>query len=66
MKTKYPIGLGTLFFGAYRRQVLGLLLLPTDESFHLRELAQLAESGVLIRERVRNPVHYKADTACPT
>ncbi|HWQ95408.1 MAG TPA: nucleotidyltransferase domain-containing protein [Gammaproteobacteria bacterium] len=80
MKTKHPIDLGTLFFGAYRRQVLGLLLLHPDESFHLRELAritntqpgtlrrelaQLAETGVLTRERVGNLVRYKADTSCP-
>ncbi len=80
MKTQQPIDLGTLFFGAYRRQVLGLLLLHPDESFHLRELAritntqpgtlrrelaQLAEAGVLSRERVGNQVHYKANASCP-
>jgi predicted nucleotidyltransferase len=80
MKTKKPADLGTLFFGAYRRQVLGLLLLHPDESFHLREIAratntqpgtlrreltQLADAGVLSRERVGNLVRYKADPACP-
>lgn len=80
MKTKNPIDLGTLFFGAYRRQVLGLLLLHPDESFHLRELAritntqpgtlrrelaQLADAGVLTRERVGNLVRYKANASCP-
>lgn len=80
MKTQQPIDLGTLFFGAYRRQVLGLLLLHPDESFHLRELAritntqpgtlrrelaQLAEAGVLSREKVGNLVRYKADPDCP-
>jgi len=80
MKTLPPTDLGTLFFGAYRRQVLGLLLLHPDESFHLREIAratntqpgtlrreltQLADAGVLSREKVGNLVRYKADSACP-
>ena len=80
MKTYMPADLGTLFFGAYRRQVLGLLLLHPDESFHLREiarvtntqpgtlrreLAQLADAGVLGREKVGNLVRYRADTTCP-
>ena len=80
MKTLPPTDLGTLFFGAYRRQVLGLLLLHPDESFHLREIAratntqpgtlrreltQLADAGVLSREKVGNLVRYKADSTCP-
>lgn len=80
MKTHAPINLGTLFFGAYRRQVLSLLLLHPGESFHLREiaritgtqpgtlrreLAQLADAGVLSREKVGNLVRYKAEAACP-
>lgn len=80
MRTKTPTDLGTVFFGAYRRQVLGLLLLHPDEAFHLREiaratntqpgtlrreLAQLADAGVLSREKVGNLVRYKAETACP-
>src|SRR3989344_1420958 len=80
MKTKPFTDLGTLFFGAYRRQVLALLLLHPDESFHLRELArvtntqpgtlrrelaQLADAGVLSRERIGNLVRYKANIDCP-
>ncbi len=80
MNTPQPIDLGTLFFGAYRRQVLGLLLLHPEESFHLREIARatntqpgtlrrelalLTEAGVLRRERVGNQVRYQADPACP-
>lgn len=80
MKTKPFTDLGTLFFGAYRRQVLASLLLHPDESFHLRELArvtntqpgtlrrelaQLADAGVLSREQIGNLVRYKADTTCP-
>lgn len=80
MRTKPHADLGTLFFGAYRRQVLGLLLLHPDESFHLREIAratntqpgtlrrelmQLTQAGVLSREKVGNLARYKADTTCP-
>lgn len=80
MKTSKHIDLGTLFFGAYRRQVLGLLLLHPDESFHLREIArvtqtqpgtlrreltQLADAGVLSREKIGNLVRYRADNSCP-
>jgi len=80
MRTKPTADLGTVFFGAYRRQVLGLLLLHPDESFHLREiarvtktqpgtlqreLAQLAAVGVLRREKVGNLVRYQADPTCP-
>jgi len=80
MKTPAPTDLATLFFGSYRRQVLGLLLLHPDEPFHLREIAritgtqpgtlrreleQLADAGVLARGRVGNLVRYKADPACP-
>lgn len=79
MKTK-PSDLGTLFFGAYRRRVLGLLLLHPDESFHLREIARvtrtqpgtlrrelalLTEAGVLERQTAGNRVQYRANPACP-
>ena len=80
MNTFTPSDLATLFFGIYRRQVLGLLLLHPDEAFHLREiarvtqtqpgtlrreLAQLAQAGVLKTEKVGNLVRYQADTSCP-
>ena len=80
MRTPKFSDLGTLFFGTYRRQVLALLLLHPDESFHLREIArmtgtqpgtlnreltQLSEAGVLTRERVGNLVRYRANTICP-
>lgn len=80
MRTKTYTVLATLFFGAYRRQVLALLLLRPDEAFHLRELAritntqpgtlrrelaQLADAGVLSRETVGNLVRYKANPDCP-
>ena len=75
-----PPDLGTLFFGAYRRQVLALLLLHPDEAFHLREIARLThtqpgtlrrelkllnDAGVLQSENVGNQVRYRANAECP-
>ena len=69
-----------VLFGAYRRQILSLLLLRPDESFYVREIARvtgvpagslhrelksLAESGLLLRTSVGNHVHYQADRTCP-
>ena len=68
-----------LMFGAYRRKLLGLLLLRPDERYHVRELARmteisagslhrelkaLSEAGLLIREEVGNQVLYRADQNC--
>ncbi len=67
-------------FGAYRRKLLGLLLMQPDERYHVRELARrndipagsihrelksMAAAGLLIRERVGNQVLYRADVDCP-
>lgn len=80
MKTRSTYDLGTLLFGSYRRRVLGLLLMHPDESFHLREIArvtsthagtlrreltQLTEAGVLVREQLGNLVRYRANPECP-
>lgn len=69
-----------LLFSAYRRQVLGLLLLRPDDSLHVREIARLTgvpagslhrelraltEAGLLPREPVGNRVRYRANRACP-
>lgn len=66
-------------FGAYRRKLLGLLLLRPDERYHVRELARmteisagslhrelkaLSEAGLLIREEVGNQVLYRAEQNC--
>ena len=80
MNTKQSSDLGAVFFGAYRRRVLGLLLLHPDEAFHLREIAritdtqpgtlrrellQLTQAGVFTCEKMGNLVRYQADKACP-
>ena len=69
-----------LLFGSYRRQVLALLLLHSDESFHLREIARLTgtqpgtlrrelstltDAGLLLRENLGNQARYRANTAFP-
>jgi len=75
-----PRNLGALLFGAYRRQILALLLMHPEQSFHVREIARitgkpagtlyrelssLAESGLLARTPFGNQVHYRANTDCP-
>ena len=75
--TKQPI---EFMFSPYRRQLLARLLLRPDEQFHVRELARMtgisagslhrelksmAESGLLVREKIGNQVFYRADTDCP-
>lgn len=69
-----------LLFTAYRRQVLGLLLLWPDDSLHVREISRLTgvpagslhrelrtltEAGLLLREPVGNQVRYRANRAAP-
>lgn len=71
--------LASLLFGAYRLDVLALLLLHPETSLHVREIARatgkapgtllrelnrLADAGVLIRKPVGNQVHFQADTGC--
>ena len=72
--------LADLLFGQHRQRVLAILLLDPQASLHVRELARrtgsqpgtlnrelakLAEAGVLLRQRVGNQVHYQANRACP-
>ena len=66
-------------FSPYRRQVLAVLFLRPDEQFHVRqleritgvsagslhrELKAMAESGLLLREKIGNQVFYRANTDC--
>jgi len=74
------MNLADLLFGAYRRDVLGLLLLHPGESYHVREIARmagkpantlyrelatLAEAGLLLRRTQGNQVHYQANPNSP-
>lgn len=69
-----------ILFGAYRRQILSLLLLRPDESFYVREigrltgvpagslhreLKQLTAAGLLRRAVAGNQVRYQLDRSCP-
>ena len=72
--------LASLLFGGYRRRVLGLLLLHPEKTYHVREiarmtdttagtlhkeLARLAQAGLLTRERIGNQLRYAANRQCP-
>lgn len=67
-------------FGQYRRELLAVLLLRPDESFHTRELERLTgipvgslsrelknllEGGIVRREKQGNQVRYQADRSSP-
>lgn len=67
-----------LMFSAYRREVLGLLLLRPDDGLHVREISRLTgvpagslhrelraltEAGLLLREPMGNQVRYRANRA---
>jgi predicted nucleotidyltransferase len=69
-----------VLFGAYRRQILALLLLRPDESFYVREIARLTgvpagslhrelklltTAGLLERSSSGNQVRYQLDRECP-
>jgi predicted nucleotidyltransferase len=75
-----PATPASVLFPEYRRKVLGLLLLHPEHSYHLREiarltattpgtltreLARLAEAGLLERARAGNQVRYAANTRSP-
>jgi predicted nucleotidyltransferase len=72
--------LASLLFGAYRRDVLALLLLHPELSLHVREIARLtgkvpgtllrelnllADAGLLVKKAVGNQVHFQANPASP-
>ena len=72
--------LADLLLGQHRQRVLAILLLNPQTSLHVRELARqtgsqpgtlnrelakLAQAGVLLRQQVGNQVHYQANRACP-
>jgi predicted nucleotidyltransferase len=83
MQRPTPAGTGnlaSLLFGAYRRDVLALLLLHPELSLHVREIARLtskapgtllrelnllAGAGLLVKKAVGNQVHFQANPASP-
>jgi predicted nucleotidyltransferase len=79
IRSKPSTQLVEVLFGAYRRQILGLMLLRPDESFYVREvervtgvpagslhreLKSLSEAGLLARSTSGNQVRYQADRSC--
>ena len=69
-----------ILFGSYRKKALSLLLLRPDTDYHVRELARLtdtspgtlhkelarlAEAGLLLRKTQGNQVRYQANRQCP-
>lgn len=69
-----------ILFGDYRKKVLSQLLLHPDEDYHVRELARLtntvpgtlhkelarlANAGLLLRKAQGNQVRYQANRQCP-
>jgi len=69
-----------ILFGSYRKKVLSQLLLHPDADYHVRELARLtetapgtlhkelarlAEAGLLLRKAQGNQVRYQANRQCP-
>ena len=80
MATSEPSDPATLFFGSYRRKVLGLLLLHPGTHFHLREIARathtqpgtvrrelslLAQAGVIERDVQGNQTRFRANESYP-
>jgi len=78
--TSPPPRLIDLLFGAYRRRILGLLLLHPEQSFYVREIMRLAgvpsgslhreltaltAAGLLTRSVLGSQVRYQADRSCP-
>jgi len=72
--------LGTALFGSTRRKVLGLLFARPEASFYLREiitqlgtgasqvqreLQQLTQVGLLLREKRANQVYFRANPDAP-
>jgi predicted nucleotidyltransferase len=72
--------LSEILFKDYRKRVLALLMLNPDKHYHVREiarltgteagtlhkeLARLAEAGILKKEKIGNQVQYSADRQCP-
>jgi predicted nucleotidyltransferase len=75
-----PRQLVEVLFGAYRRRLLALLLLHSDKTFYVREIARLTgvpagslhrelklleDTGLLLRSTSGNQVRYQANRDCP-
>lgn len=72
--------LADFLLGKLRSRLLAVLLLHPENAWHSRELARrlaavpgsvnreltkLADAGLLLRERIGNQIHYRANRDCP-
>jgi predicted nucleotidyltransferase len=77
---KNSAGLAETLFSDYRRRILALLLLRSEENFHVREISRLTgvpagslhrelklltDAGLLSRQAMGNQVRYHAERDCP-
>jgi len=75
-----PTDAAKLLFSNYHLQLLAVLYMRPEDSFHVRELerltglsvgtahrelARMRKTGLIMSERVGNLVRYRADRACP-
>lgn len=75
-----PSGLAETLFSDYRRRILALLLLRSEDHYHVREISRLtgvpagslhrelkllADAGLLSRHSAGNQVRYQANRDCP-
>jgi DNA-binding transcriptional ArsR family regulator len=80
MGAKMPASLGAALFGRTKRELLALVYTRPERSFYLREivralglgqgavqreLARLTCAGLLVRQRIGNQVHFRANRGSP-
>lgn len=80
MRSSPYVGIAGKLFGMTRSRVLALLFCNSDRTFHFREIARLSgtspgaiqrelklllQTGLLLRQRIGNQVHYRANSASP-
>ena len=80
MRSEAHAGIAAKLFGKTRSRVLALLFCNSDRSFHFREIARssgtspgaiqpeltrLVQTGLLLKRRIGNQVHYQANSSSP-
>ena len=80
MRSATHPNIATKLFGMTRSRVLALLFCNSDQTFHFREIARLSgtspgaiqrelklllETGLLLKQRIGNQVHYQANSSAP-
>lgn len=80
MRSEPHASIATKLFGMTRTRVLALLFCNSDRTFHFREIARssgtspgaiqrelklLLQTGLLLKQRIGNQVHYQANSSSP-